>query len=278
VERIREQTKALAAELRVIGLMNIQYAVKDDIVYVLEVNPRASRTVPFVSKATGIPLAKLATKAIMGKTLKELGLTRELSPPQVSVKEAVFPFSRFPGVDTLLGPEMKSTGEVMGIDRSFGVAFAKSQLAAGQKLPLSGTVFISVKNEDKAFIVDSAALFSQMGFRIVATRGTSATLLRYGIENQVVNKVREGRPHVVDMIKNREIDLVINTTSGKNAIAESLSIRRTALIFEVPYTTTIAGARATALAIKSLIQGKLGVRTIQEYHEECRNRVMELQT
>ena len=271
VERIKEQTKALAGELQVVGLMNIQYAVKDDVIYVLEVNPRASRTVPFVSKATGIPLAKLATKVIMGKTLRELGLASEVSPSHVSVKEAVFPFSRFPGVDTLLGPEMKSTGEVMGIDRSFGVAFAKSQIAAGQRLPLSGTVFISVKNEDKAFIVDSAALFSQMGFRIVATRGTSALLRKYGIENQVVNKVREGRPDVVDMIKNREIDLVINTTSGKKAIAESLSIRRTALTFDVPYTTTIAGARATALAIKSLIQGKLGVRTIQEYHEDVRN-------
>jgi len=268
VERIKEQTRALAAELQVVGLMNIQYAVKDDVIYVLEVNPRASRTVPFVSKATGIPLAKLATKVILGKTLKELGFTSEVFPSHVSVKEAVFPFSRFPGVDTLLGPEMKSTGEVMGIDRSFGVAFAKSQLAAGQRLPLSGTVFISVKNEDKASIVDSAALFSQMGFRIVATKGTSALLRRYGIENQVVKKVREGRPHVVDMIKNREIDLVINTTSGKKAIAESLSIRRTALTFDVPYTTTIAGARATALAVKSLIQGKLGVRTIQEYHEE----------
>jgi len=273
VERIKEETRALARELQVVGLMNIQYAVKDDVIYVLEVNPRASRTVPFVSKATGIPLAKLATKVIMGKSLKELGLASEVTPSHVSVKEAVFPFSRFPGVDTLLGPEMKSTGEVMGIDRSFGVAFAKSQLAAGQRLPLSGTVFISVKNEDKAFIVDSAALFSQMGFRIVATRGTSALLRRYGIENQVVNKVREGRPDVVDMIKNREIDLVINTTSGKKAISESLSIRRTALNFDVPYTTTIAGARATALAVKSLIQGKLDVRTIQEYHQDCRNGV-----
>jgi carbamoyl-phosphate synthase large subunit len=267
LERITEETKALAGELGVVGLMNIQYAVKDGLVYVLEVNPRASRTVPFVSKATGIPLAKLAAKVMMGMSLEELGLTEEVFPAHVSVKEAVFPFARFPGVDTLLGPEMKSTGEVMGIDRSFGVAFAKSQLAAGQRLPLSGTVFISVKNEDKAAIVDPAALFSQMGFKIVATRGTSSLLLKYGIENQVVNKVREGRPHVVDMIKNREIDLVINTTSGKKAVGESLSIRRTALTFDIPYTTTIAGARATALAVKSMIQGELGVKTIQEYHE-----------
>ncbi|MBN2032143.1 MAG: carbamoyl-phosphate synthase large subunit [Deltaproteobacteria bacterium] len=272
LERIKEQTRALAAELSVVGLMNIQYAVKEGLVYVLEVNPRASRTVPFVSKATGVPLAKLATRVLMGKTLKELGIAGDASPSHVSVKEAVFPFARFPGVDTLLGPEMKSTGEVMGIDRSFGVAFAKSQLAAGQRLPLSGTVFISVKDEDKASIVDQAALFSQMGFRIVATRGTSSLLLRYGIENQVVNKVREGRPHVMDMIKNREIDLVINTTSGKKAISESLSIRRAALTFDIPYTTTIAGARATALAVKSMIQGKLNVLTIQEYHRNSRKR------
>ena len=268
VERIREQTRALARELKVVGLMNIQYAVKDDLVYVLEANPRASRTVPFVSKATGIPLAKMATKVIMGKTLKELGLTGEVLLPYVSVKEAVFPFARFPGVDTLLGPEMRSTGEVMGIDRSFGLAFGKAQLAAGQRLPLSGTVFISVKNEDKASIVETAALFSQMGFRILATRGTSSLLLRYGIENETINKVREGRPNVVDKIKNGEINLVINTTGGKKAIAESLSIRRAALGFDIPYTTTIAGARATALAVKAFLQGKPGVRTIQEYHRD----------
>jgi carbamoyl-phosphate synthase large subunit len=273
LERIKEETRSLAAELGVVGLMNIQYAVKDGLIYVLEVNPRASRTVPFVSKATGIPLAKLATQVMMGRTLREMGVTEAPSPSHVSVKEAVFPFARFPGVDTLLGPEMKSTGEVMGIDRSFGVAFAKSQLAAGQRLPLSGTVFISVKDEDKASIVDPAALFSQMGFRILATRGTSSLLLRYGIENQVVNKVGEGRPHVVDMIKNREIDLVINTTSGKKAMGESLSIRRTALTFDIPYTTTIAGARATALAVKSMIQGELGVRTIQEYHKAARPEI-----
>jgi carbamoyl-phosphate synthase large subunit len=268
IEQIIVQTKALAKELQVIGLMNIQYAVKDGRVYVLEVNPRASRTVPFVSKATGVPLAKLATKVIMGKNLKELGLTKEVRPSHISVKESVFPFARFPGVDTILGPEMKSTGEVMGIDRSFGLAFAKSQLAAGQKLPLSGTVFISVKDEDKASVLDAISLFAKMGFRIVATRGTSAFLCTKGIANQAVNKVSEGRPHIVDMIKNKEIHLVINTTSSKRAVAESYSIRRTALTFDIPYTTTVAGAKATALGIKAMIEGKLDVKPLQEYHHK----------
>ena len=268
VERIREQTRSLARELNVVGLMNIQYAVKDDQIYVLEVNPRASRTVPFVSKATGVSFAKLATKVIMGMTLKDLGLTNEPSPSHVSVKESVFPFARFPGVDTLLSPEMKSTGEVMGIDENFGLAFAKSQLAAGQKLPVSGTVLISVKDEDKAAIVDTVSLFSVMGFRVVATRGTSAFLKRYGIRNQEVRKVGEGRPNIVDMVKNGEINLVINTTTGKRAVSESSSIRRTALNFDIPYTTTVAGAKATALAIKCMIEGKLDVKSLQEYHEK----------
>jgi carbamoyl-phosphate synthase large subunit len=266
VDRIKEQTRSLARELKVVGLMNLQYAVKDDLIYVLEVNPRASRTVPFVSKATGVSFAKLATKVIMGMSLKDLGLTKEVSPSHVSVKESVFPFARFPGVDTLLSPEMKSTGEVMGIDENFGLAFAKSQLAAGQKLPLSGTVLISVKDEDKAAIVDTVSLFSLMGFRIVATRGTSSFLTRYGIRNQEVRKVGEGRPNIVDMVKNREIDLVINTTRGKRAVSESSSIRRTALNFDIPYTTTVAGAKATALAIKCMIEGKLDVKSLQEYH------------
>jgi carbamoyl-phosphate synthase large subunit len=268
IEQIMVQTKALAKELHVIGLMNIQYAVKDSRVYVLEVNPRASRTVPFVSKATGVPLAKLATKVIMGKRLKDLGLTKEVRPAHISVKESVFPFARFPGVDTILGPEMKSTGEVMGIDRSFGLAFAKSQLAAGQKLPFSGTVFISVKDEDKSPVLEAISLFAKMGFRIVATKGTSTFLSAKGIANQPVNKVSEGRPHIVDMIKNKEIHLVINTTSSKRAVSESYSIRRTALTFDIPYTTTVAGARATALAIKAMLEGKLDVKSLQEYHRK----------
>ncbi len=266
VEKISEQTKALAAELRVKGLMNIQYAVKEGRVYVIEVNPRASRTVPFVSKATGIPLARLATKVIMGKSLRELGLRGEVSPAHVSCKESVFPFSRFPGVDTILGPEMKSTGEVMGIDRSFGLAFAKSQLAAGLTLPLSGTVFVSVKDGDKEGIIESAAMLHDAGFRILATGGTSAHLKGRGIPNERVNKVREGRPHIVDLIKNGDIALVINTTGHKKTVSESYSIRRTALTMNVPYTTTLAGARATALAIVALIQGKGAVKTLQEYH------------
>jgi len=270
LSEIKGCTKALARELNVVGLMNIQYAVKDGIVYVLEVNPRASRTIPFVSKATGVSLAKLATQVIMGKRLKELGLTREVTPSHVSVKESVFPFGRFPGVDTLLGPEMKSTGEVMGIDKDFGLAFAKSQLAAGQQLPLSGTVFISVKDEDKMAMLKAAFLFYDLGFKIVATKGTSDYLHQHGIRNRPVLKVREGRPHVLDMMKNGDIQLVINTTKSKRAVSESYSIRRTALTMDIPYTTTLAGAHATVLAIKAMIEGELEVRTLQEYHAKSR--------
>jgi carbamoyl-phosphate synthase large subunit len=266
LEQITMYTKALAQELNVVGLMNIQFAVKNEEIYVLEVNPRASRTAPFVSKATGVPLPKLATKVIMGERLKDLGLTHEVIPPHISVKESVFPFARFPGVDTLLGPEMKSTGEVMGIDESFGLAFAKAQLAAGQRLPLSGTVFISLKDEDKMNLLNTVFLLDDLGFKIVATRGTSAFIRQHGIPNQRVNKVRESRPHIVDMIKNGEIDLIINTTSDKKAITESFSIRRAAITFDIPYTTTVAGAKATALGIKSMVQGELNVKTLQEYH------------
>jgi carbamoyl-phosphate synthase large subunit len=266
MKKLKEYTKAIAKELHVVGLMNIQYAVKDDVVYVLEVNPRASRTIPFVSKAIGVPLAKLATKVIMGHSLKQLGFTEEVTPAHISCKESVFPFNRFPGVDTILGPEMKSTGEVMGIDNSFGIAFAKSQLAAGQELPLSGTVFISVKDSDKIKVLKPASILSDMGFKIVATDGTSSFLRKNKINAEKVNKVREGRPHIVDMIKNGEIALVINTTNNKKAISESFSIRRSALILGIPYTTTIAGARATVLAIKSMIEGKIDVKTLQEYH------------
>ena len=266
LETIMAHTRALAKELSVVGLMNIQYAVRDGIIYVIEVNPRASRTVPFVSKATGVPLANMATRVIMGKTLKSLGLTREVIPEYVSVKEAVFPFSRFPGVDTILGPEMKSTGEVMGIDHNFGLAFGKSQVAAGQEIPLSGTVFISVKDTDKAAALPVAMGLLNLGFKILATRGTSRFLMEHGVNNQWVNKVREGRPHVVDMIKNGEIHLVVNTTSDKKAMAESYSIRRASLTLNVPYTTTLAGAKATLLAIRSMTEEDMTVRTIQEYH------------
>jgi len=266
LDQIKSNTLALARELRVIGLMNIQYAVRRGVVYVLEVNPRASRTIPFVSKATGVPLAKLATKVIMGHSLKELGLTGEVIPGHVSVKESVFPFARFPGVDTILGPEMKSTGEVMGIDHSFALAFAKSQLAAGQNLPLKGTVFVSVKDQDKMRFLETAFVLYDLGFKILATGGTAKFLSEHGIQNKYVYKVREGRPNIVDMIKSGEVDLVINTPGGKKAISESYSIRRTALTFDIPYTTTLAGARATALAIKAMAEGRIEVRTIQEYH------------
>ena len=264
-EQVKTHTRAIAKELNVVGLMNIQYAVRGGILYVLEVNPRASRTIPFVSKATGIPLAKLATQVIMGKNLKEVGLTRDVVPTHISCKEAVFPFDRFSGVDTILGPEMKSTGEVMGIDSSFGRAFAKSQLAAGQKLPLSGTVFASVKDKDKPALFEIVVTLCELGFKILATRGTATFLSQHGISVQRVNKVREGRPHAVDMIKNGRIDLVINTTNNKKAVSESYSIRRAALVFNIPYTTTLAAARATAFAIKAIMEGQLEVKALQEY-------------
>ncbi len=272
VGSIREYTKAIAGELKVVGLMNIQYAVKDEQVYVLEVNPRASRTVPFVSKATGVPLAKVATRLMVGESLEALGLVSDLTggrtgPEHICCKESVFPFNRFPGVDTLLGPEMKSTGEVMGIDRSFGLAFAKAQIAAGQSLPLEGKVFISIKDRDKRAIADTAAILQSLGFEIVATEGTARFLGYHEIAAERVFKVREGRPNIVDMIKNNEIRLVINTTSNKKAVSDSAAIRRAALENKVAYTTTVAGARATTLAIKALINGELQVRSLQEYHD-----------
>ena len=270
IQRIKANTYALAQELGVLGLMNIQYAIKDNLLYVLEVNPRASRTIPFVSKATGIPWAKVATRIMLGRGLEAQGLTRESVPPHISVKESVFPFLRFPGVDTLLGPEMKSTGEVMGVDRSFGLAFAKSQMAAGTRLPLSGTVFVSVKDHDKKMIGSTVQKLYNLGFKIMATAGTSIFLKDAGLPNQTVNKVREGRPHIVDRMKNGEVQLVINTTIGSKSVHESYSIRQTALIHQIPYTTTVAGARATVEAIEALQQKKLTVRSIQEYHQDLK--------
>jgi len=266
IKEIKEATRALAAELGVIGLMNIQYAVKDQKLYVLEVNPRASRTVPFVSKATGRPLAKIATKIMMGRTLDELGLTVESEPGHVSVKEAVFPFNRFPGVDTILGPEMKSTGEVMGLDESFGLAYAKSQLAAGQMLPRSGTVFISVRDRDKKATAGAAARFAALGFSLSATRNTARYFRDLGLEVETVNKVHEGRPHVIDLMKNGQIALIINTAMGRRTVIDSISLRRTALLYKVPYVTTVAGAYATVEACAALIEQKLGVKTLQEYY------------
>jgi carbamoyl-phosphate synthase large subunit len=266
VEEIKAQTKALARELGVVGLMNIQYAVKDTILYVLEVNPRASRTAPFVSKAIGVPLAKLATKIMLGKTLPELGFVTEVEPSHLAVKESVFPFIRFPHVDILLGPEMKSTGEVMGIDKTFGMAFAKAQLAAGYSLPLDGTVFISVRDQDKPAILRIAKDFSEFGFEIYATQGTSAFLSKHGVHNRMVAKLTEGRPHVIDHIKNEEIDLVINTSTGRKTISDAYLIRRATLVYNLPYVTTIAGAKAFVQAISALSSGELQVTTLQEYH------------
>ncbi|HOO00582.1 MAG TPA: carbamoyl-phosphate synthase large subunit [Syntrophales bacterium] len=263
---IEEQTKTIAAALGVVGLMNIQYAVKGEELYVLEVNPRASRTVPFVSKAIGVPLAKVATKVMLGRTLRDLGFTAPPRLNHIAVKEAVFPFGRFPGVDILLGPEMKSTGEVMGIDTSFGLAFAKSQMAAGFRLPLSGTVYISVHDLHKERIVPVAAAFRDLGFRLWASRGTASHLRDRGLEVRGVNKLSEGRPHVVDHIKNGEIQLMINTSLGRRSSRDGYEIRRSALLYNVPYTTTIAGARAVAAAVAALRGGDWGVRSLQEYH------------
>ncbi len=266
IQRIRENTNALAKALNVKGLMNIQYAVRNDVIYVLEVNPRASRTIPFISKAIRVPLAKIATKVMLGKTLKELGLTEEIHIEHVAVKEAVFPFNRFPGVDAILGPEMKSTGEVMGIDTSFGRAFAKSQLAAGEKLPLKGAVFISVKNHDKRSVIYIAKKLIDLGFSIVATKGTARVLRQNDVEVQEVFKLHEGRPHVIDLLKNGDINLIINTTSGRGAVGDDRQIRNYAVMHGIPLVTTISGASATVNGIENLLRRDFKVKTIQEYH------------
>ncbi|MBW2196054.1 MAG: ATP-grasp domain-containing protein, partial [Deltaproteobacteria bacterium] len=267
-QRIMEQTRLLAKALHVIGLLNIQFAVQDDEIFVLEVNPRASRTVPFVSKATGVQLAKLATKVMLGKTLAELGFTEEIHPSHVSVKESVFPFNRFPDVDVILGPEMKSTGEVMGIDSDFGRAFAKSQLAAGQYLPIVGTVFISVRDSDKEKVAPIARRLREMGFQFMASAGTSSCLTEAGIPNQLIKKIAEGRPNVTDYIKNGQIQLVINTPSGKQSAGGARIIRRTVLRYEVPYATTLACAGAMAAAIEAMKKNKLTVNSIQRFHSK----------
>jgi carbamoyl-phosphate synthase large subunit len=269
VERISAQTKAMALELGVIGLMNVQFAVKDGEVFILEVNPRASRTVPFVSKAIGAPLAKLAARVMSGKTLEELGFTKEVEIRYTAVKEAVFPFAKFPGVDTILGPEMKSTGEVMGIDEGFGKAFAKAQSGAGSHLPNRGKVFVSVKDQDKnALLVSIAKELVDIGFHLEATKGTAKFLESHKIPVEVVNKVMEGRPHIVDHLKNGGIDLVINTVFGTQSQQDSYSIRRTTLNQNVPYFTTLSGARAAVSAISSNIKSECSVKTIQEYHRK----------
>ena len=265
-DRMRDQIRSLAAALEVVGLMNAQFAIKDDDIYVLEVNPRASRTVPFVSKAIGLPLAKIAARCMAGRSLISQGVSDERVPGYFSVKEAVFPFIKFPGVDPLLGPEMKSTGEVMGVGRSFGEAFAKAQMAAGEHLPRSGRVFVSVRNADKEDASVVAAELAYQGFKVVATRGTASAISKAGVACEIVNKVTEGRPHIVDMIKNEQIDLIVNTTEGKQAIADSYTIRGAALQHKVPYSTTIAHAHATSLALTCIDSPT--VERLQDLHQE----------
>jgi len=266
VNKIRSITHALSKELNVIGLMNIQFAVKNDIVYILEVNPRASRTVPFVSKATGIPWAKMATKVMLGKTLDHLGIKNEFVPKHISVKEAVFPFVRFPGVDPVLGPEMKSTGEVMGIDDNFGSAFMKSQIAAGQNLPLKGKVFISVKDKDKRSVMFIAKKLSDMGFSLIATHGTAEVLKNNGLDVKPVHKIGAGKPDVADLIKKGEIQLIINTPSGKVAKQDEIGIRAGAYIHNIPLITTISGAQAAVNGIDAAKKKGFGVKALQDYY------------
>jgi len=261
---MREQVKKMALELGVVGLMNTQLAWQDGEIYVIEVNPRASRTVPFVSKCIGTSLAAIAAKVMAGKTLAELGFTEEIIPEHFSVKEAVFPFNKFQGVDPILGPEMKSTGEVMGAGSTFGEAFYKAQLGAGEKLPTEGKVFISVRDADKDGVVAVAKGFAELGFSIVATGGTHAKLAEAGLDVERINKVNEARPNVVDAIKNDEIALIVNTTEGTQAILDSADIRRSALQHKVYYTTTLAGAEAVVEGLRS--EGLKQVRRLQEIH------------
>jgi carbamoyl-phosphate synthase large subunit len=266
IQTIREYTHAMTRELKVIGLMNAQYAVKGDIVYVLEVNPRASRTVPFVSKAIGAPLAKLAARVMAGKTLVELGFTREIWTPYWAVKESVFPFNRFQGQDILLSPEMRSTGEVMGLDADRGIAYAKSQMAANAPLPLSGRVFISVSEAHKSEVAAVAKQFADLGFELISTSGTASILENAGLKVQRIYKLAEGRPNALDLLKNREIQLVINTPAGQTPRADEVKIRTSAVYSGTPIMTTLSGAKAAALGIAALKKRGYEVKTLQEYH------------
>lgn len=266
IETIRKYTHAMAAELRVCGLMNVQYAVKGDTVFVLEVNPRASRTVPFVSKAIGVPLAKLAAKVMAGQTLRELGFTQELWPKYWAVKESVFPFNRFPSQDIILSPEMRSTGEVMGLDADLGIAYAKAQMAAGSPLPLKGRVFLSVGDQHKSGVAEVARSFAELGFQLVATNGTARVLEAAGLKVERVFKLNEGRPTAVDLLKNKELQLVINTPSGAEPRADEVRIRTTAVMTATPIMTTLSGAKAAALGIAALQKHGYEVKTVQEYH------------
>ena len=264
LDALKQQTRDLAFALNVVGLMNIQFAIRENKIYLLEVNPRGSRTVPFVAKTTGVPLAKIASRVMAGEKLASFNLT-ERHLLHVAVKESVFPFARFPGVDVFLGPEMKSTGEVMGIDTNFGRAFAKSQLGAGTDLPLSGTVFVSIKDEDKPAFIEICQNLVEDGFSILATGGTTTALQAAGVPATRINKVMEGRPHAVDAMLSGDIQLVFNTAKGAGATKDSFSLRHTALTNKVPYYTTVAGSRAAAEAIRALRAGQLGVHTLQDY-------------
>jgi carbamoyl-phosphate synthase large subunit len=265
IEKIKTYTYKLAKELNVVGLMNIQYALRNDIIYVLEVNPRASRTVPFVSKATGVQWAKVAVKLMVGMKLKDLGIVKEVEVAHIAVKESVFPFNKFFGVDTILGPEMKSTGEVMGIDTNFGAAFLKAQLGAGQDLPTSGNVLLSVKNKDKRNIVFIAKKLSDLGFKVYATRGTGKILANSGIDVSFVHKVSEGRPHIADMIKNGDLQFIINTPSGRHPKKDEVLLRASAVQYKIPYTTTLSGAQAVVNGIENMKKGDLQVKALQDY-------------
>jgi carbamoyl-phosphate synthase large subunit len=269
IGEITRSTEALALELGVVGLINIQFAIKDELLFVLEVNPRASRTVPFVSKATGVPLAKIAVKLMLGKKLGDFNLGAPRRMPYISVKEAVLPFSKFPGVDTILSPEMKSTGEVMGIAPGFGEAFFKAEMAAGDPLPLSGTIFLSINNQSKEALLGEMKLLHEIGFRMVATEGTALFLNGHGIPCERVLKVSEGRPNIIDLVKNGQIGLIINTPTGKIPKHDAFSIRQAAVRYRVPVITTISAAKA---AVQGLVEVKsrkdVSVRSIQEYHAE----------
>ncbi len=265
MDTLRRYSDAMARELKVTGLMNVQYAIKDGTVYVLEVNPRASRTVPFVSKAIGRPLAKLAAKVMTGQTLEQLGFTEELTPNYWAVKESVFPFNRFHGQDILLSPEMKSTGEVMGLDTDLGIAYAKSQMASGSSLPLEGRVFISVSDAHKSEVAGLAKRFADLGFKLISTTGTAAVLAKAGLEVESIPKLAEGRPNTLDLLKNNEIQLVINTPSGEAPRADEIKIRTSAIYTNTPIMTTIGSAKAAAEGIAALKQNGYGVKPLQEY-------------
>ncbi len=267
IEKVRKATYSLAQELNIVGLMNVQYAIKGNDIYVLEVNPRASRTIPFISKAIGVPLAKLAAKVMVGRSLKELGFTKEIIPPYFCIKESVFPFNRFPGTDIILGPEMKSTGEVMGIDFDFGLSFIKSQIAASQNLPTKGRIFISVKNEDKRNVVFIAKKLQDLGFEIISTEGTGNLLNRYGVNAKIIPKISEGRPNILDYIKDRKVHLIINTPSGRIPRKDEVKIRSQAIMHSIPCITTISGAQASVNGIEALLKKDLDVKSLQEYYK-----------